>query len=153
MRKVLLLTACSVALASSVFAQSTPNARVEQEIREATLKLTAVYKNNLPAYFSQYADDTIMWWPQGRVDKAGYQKATANRPDFEVCEASDIRVQVSPAGDAAVSSYLLTLKDGRPNSVLRNTQMTLVWFLRDGKWQVVHLHHAPPNPPRPSPQQ
>jgi hypothetical protein len=68
-------------------------------------------------------------------------------------ENSDLRIQVSPAGDLAVASYLLKVArrnpgPNRPADVTYEMSPTLV--KRGGAWTIVHLHFQVVPPPRPA---
>jgi ketosteroid isomerase-like protein len=142
MRQLPLFMIVALITASDGTQRPVAGSGAEQEVRQLVSQLTASYKNDLPTYFSNYASDLTMWWPIGRVDKERYQKSTATRGDLEAAEVSDLHVQASPSGDAAVASYILTLKES-PSSESRSYQMSVIWFRRDGKWQIVHLHYQP----------
>ncbi len=140
------------ALILSVFlafsASAAENEAVQKEITELVLKFNEEYKNNnLDAYFSYYADDVTQWWPEGRVSLADYKKQwyelIANGGGVEKCVISDLQVQVGPSGDSAVATYRLDVITRQPNGE-RTEETALetdVWFKRNGKWQVAHLHY------------
>jgi ketosteroid isomerase-like protein len=56
---------------------------------------------------------------------------------------SDMKVQVSPGGDTAIATYKLDVltrqADGK--KVKEEAYETDVWFRRDGKWKLVHVHY------------
>lgn len=123
---------------------------IEKEIRELTLKFNADYEaNNLPAYFAHYADDLTQWWPEGRVSLADYKKQwqelIGKGGGVEQNVVSDLQVQVGPSGDTAVASYRVEVVTRMANGERsRDSAMeTDVWFKRNGKWQIVHLHYHP----------
>ena len=140
------------ALILSVFlafsASAAENEAVQKEITELVLKFNEEYKNNnLDAYFSYYADDVTQWWPEGRVSLADYKKQwyelIANGGGVEKNVISDLQVQVGPSGDSAVATYRLDVITRQPNGE-RTGETALetdVWFKRNGKWQVAHLHY------------
>ncbi len=140
------------ALILSVFlafsASAAENEAVQKEITELVLKFNEEYKNNnLDAYFSYYADDVTQWWPEGRVSLADYKKQwyelIANGGGVEKNVISDLQVQVGPSGDSAVATYRLDVITRQPNGE-RTEETALetdVWFKRNGKWQVAHLHY------------
>ncbi|MEE9263193.1 MAG: nuclear transport factor 2 family protein [Vicinamibacteria bacterium] len=136
----------SVFLACS--ASAAENEAVQKEITELVLKFNEEYKNNnLDAYFSYYADDVTQWWPEGRVSLADYKKQwyelIANGGGVEKNVISDLQVQVGPSGDSAVATYRLDVITRQPNGE-RTEETALetdVWFKRNGKWQVAHLHY------------
>lgn len=140
------------ALILSVFlafsASAAENEAVQKEITELVQKFNEEYKNNnLDAYFSYYADDVTQWWPEGRVSLADYKKQwyelIANGGGVEKNVISDLQVQVGPSGDSAVATYRLDVITRQPNGE-RTGETALetdVWFKRNGKWQVAHLHY------------
>lgn len=141
MRKLALLL-CIAALSGAATASAQGN-RAEEEVRQTILALTAAYKDDLPKYFSYYDPNTVMLWSmRGRVTVKEYQDMTKNRKNYESTGADDLRIQVSPSGDAAVASYVLTTKTAGEEPELWQLSPTL--FRRDGKWQIVYLHVSQP---------
>jgi ketosteroid isomerase-like protein len=122
---------------------------VDDEIKEAERRVNAAYEaNDLPKYFSFYAQDFSQFLPEGRTDLATYRKdweayiAEGNR--VEKVEISDLQVQAGPGNDTAVASYLLhvrtKLKDGKITE--EDNQESDVWFRRNGEWRIVFLHYS-----------
>jgi ketosteroid isomerase-like protein len=147
-----LLLATALLGVASVSAASAQTAGGADEIKKLVHTLTATYKTDLPGYFAYYAPDTQMWWPTGKVDKKGYEERTAKRPPLARAEASDIDVIMGPSGDSALAMYILTIQNNEQAPV-RQLQMSLVWYKRAGKWQIVHLHFQPKPEPKPKPSQ
>ena len=118
------------------------------EIEKLVVAFNQAYeRNDLEEYFSYYADDVTQWFESGRADLAGYKKSW-----YELIQAgggveknalSDIRVQVSPAGDAAVATYAVDIvtRQADGTKVKERAFETDVWYKRDGKWKIVHLHY------------
>jgi len=139
----MIATTLSMLLAAAVPSQTTP-----AEIEKLVVAFNQAYeRNDLEEYFSYYADDVTQWFESGRVDLADYRKSW-----YELIEGggaveknalSDIRVQVSPGGDAAVATYVLDVVtrqiDGKKTK--ERAFETDVWYKRDGKWKIVHLHY------------
>lgn len=133
-------------------AQQNP-AAAEGEVRDTITKLVSAYgSNDLDTYFSFFADDMTVWWgTDGRygepTPKAAYVKSW---PEFvkktgghESCRIADLRIQVAPGADAAVTSYELTclFKTALAGSSREEMyEMTSVLFRRAGRWQVVHFN-------------
>ena len=140
MRQLLIATA--IVTASVLSGGANQRAGTEAEVRDLVHELTAVYKNDLPKYFSYYAPDGTMWWPSGRVKKEYYQEVTADRGDLASTGVSDLVVLAAPSGDSAIASYMLTLKE-KAEGPAQMYQMSLTWFRRGGTWQIVHLHFTP----------
>jgi ketosteroid isomerase-like protein len=121
----------------------------EQEVRDAEQRANAAYEaNDLPKYFSFYADDFTQYLPEGRSGLAAYKKewtgyiGEGNR--VEKVALSDMHVQVGPSGDSAVASYIIhvrtKLKDGKITD--EDNQESDVLFKRSGQWKVVFLHYS-----------
>ena len=130
------------------------NAAIEQEIRDLEAKYNAAYAaNDLNTYFSYLAPDFSQWLTSGRTDKAQYvaswTKYISSGNKVLSVALSDVKVQVSPAGDSAVFSYLLKVKTQTAKGVSEEAnQETDVWFKRDGAWKIVFLHYSPSVPRR-----
>lgn len=106
-----------------------------------------------PAPVKAFAPDLTQWFPSGRVDKASYQASwtkyigAGNRLDK--VEVRDLRVQVSPAGDAAVATYILriTTRTVKGEVSTEDNQETDVLFKRADAWTIVHVNYAPARKP------
>jgi len=128
------------------------------DVRAAVMDFAGAYSsNNVEKYFSYYAPDLNMWWPGGRrVDKATYHASWAESVQqgggVSSGDVADLQIQVAPAGDAAVASYLLKVKRKGvpPERVDAEYQMSPTFFKRGGKWQVVHLQFSLRMPPQAS---
>jgi ketosteroid isomerase-like protein len=132
----------------SVSVTAAENETVQKEVRDLVLRFNADYeKNNLDAYFSYYADDLTQWWPEGRVTldeyKQQWHELIEQGGGVESNVVSDLEVQVGPSGDTAVATYKVDVVTRSPDGEkTKETAMeTDVWFKRNGKWQVVHLHY------------
>jgi ketosteroid isomerase-like protein len=119
------------------------------EIRDFERRANAAYEaNDLPKYFSFYADDFSQFLPEGRSDLAAYKKdwgeyiGAGNR--VQKVDISDLRIQIGPNQDTAVASSLLhvrtKLKDGKITD--EDNQESDVLFKRNGEWKVVFLHYS-----------
>jgi len=141
-----LLVIASVAFAArSVPQQST----TEKEIVDLENKMNAIYAaNDLPNYFAYYAPDFTQWLPEGRTDLPQYkQEWTAfiqSGGRIQANEISDMHVQIGPAGDTAVASYLAHVKTRSEKGTVSDEifHETDVWFKRDGSWKIVQLHYS-----------
>ncbi len=157
MRATIRMAALVVAVSSVqavATAQTPAAAAAEQEVRAVIADYNGAYgRNDLQAYFSALAPDLTQWFPSGRVDKASYQASwtkyigAGNR--VEGVEVRDLRVQVSPGGDAAVATYLLrvTTRTVKGQVSSEDNQETDVLFKRDGAWTIVHVNYAPARKP------
>ncbi len=132
----------------------TPAAAAEQEVRAVIADYNAAYgRNDLDAYFKAFAPDLTQWFPSGRVDKASYQaswsKYIGAGNKIEKVEVRDLRVQIGPAGDAAVATYILrvTTRPVKGAVETEDNQETDVLFKRAGAWTIVHVNYAPAKKP------
>lgn len=120
------------------------------EIRQLESDFNAAYaKNDLPKYFSFYADDFRGLFPSGPTTLADYRKEwTASVTAGNILLAftyTDLQVQVSPAADAAVASYRATarMRYVGKEPVDEPYFETDVFFKRKGKWKLVEVHYSP----------
>jgi ketosteroid isomerase-like protein len=69
--------------------------------------------------------------------------AAGNRLDR--VEVRDLRVQISPAADAAIATYVLrvTTRSAKGVVTTEDNQETDVLFRRAGAWTIVHVNYAP----------
>ena len=125
----------------------------EQEVRTVIADYNAAYeRNDLDTYFKAFAPDLTQWFPSGRVDlpsyRADWTKYVAAGNKNEKVEVRDLRVQVSPAADAAVATYLLRVTSRTAKGVVstEDNQETDVLFKRGGAWTIVHVNYAPAKP-------
>jgi ketosteroid isomerase-like protein len=123
-------------------------ASTASEIEKLVVAFNQAYeRNDLEEYFSYYADDVTQWFETGRAGLADYKKSwyelIQGGGGVEKNALSDIRVQISPGGDAAVATYVVDVvtrqADGKKTK--ERAFETDVWFKRDGTWKIVHLHY------------
>ncbi len=124
------------------------NGDVSEEIRDLVIEFNEAYeRNDLDEYFSYYADDLTLWLESGRVTlgqyKTDWYALIEGGGSVESNELSDIRVQVGPDGKTAVVTYVVTVVTRSPEGKRTKEQAweTDVWFKRDGRWKVAHLHY------------
>lgn len=124
--------------------------QAEKEILDLEHKMNDIYAaNDLPNYFAYYAPDFTQWLPEGRTDLPQYEKQwTAfihGGGRIESNEISDMHVQIGPAADTAVASYLAHVKTRSQKGKVSDEEFheTDVWFKRNGTWKIVHLHYSP----------
>jgi ketosteroid isomerase-like protein len=113
----------------------------------------AYFANDLDKYFAFYADDAILWFPEGRTDIPSYKKEWAefikSGGGIQEGSMSDMHVRFSPLGDTAIASYLLHLKTRQADKKVLDEvyQESDVWFKAAGGWKIAHVHYAPATPP------
>jgi ketosteroid isomerase-like protein len=137
-------------ISSALYAQSNPKqATSEKEVLDLEQKYNAAYAaNDLNLYFSFLAPDFVQWLPGGRSTKDEYVKSWSHfiEGGGKVLSAdfTEMKIQVSPAGDAAAASYLLhVVTHSTRGDSDEYFQESDVLFKRDGAWKVVHLNYAP----------
>jgi ketosteroid isomerase-like protein len=151
---VALACAGSIALAPRLIqAPLTAESTAEAEVKSTVHEIVKAYNdNNYEKYFSMFADDiTIFRGARGRWTKKEYHDGwkTVIEGGGGVASAGveDLRVQMSPAEDSAVATYLMPVKSrfpggvvpaGRKENIAYN--MTEVWYRREGKWTLVHMY-------------
>lgn len=120
-----------------------------EEIRQLEAQINTAYAaNDLPKYFSYYAEDFRGLFPEGPVTLADYRKTwTAYIQGGGAVLAfdyTDLQVQVSPSGDAAVASYraLVRTRDAGKDPVEDKYLETDVFFKRAGHWKLVEVHYS-----------
>lgn len=135
----------ALALVASSPAQS---GSTEEEVRNLVIEFNEAYaRNDLEKYFSYYADDVTQWFESGRAGLADYKKSwyalIEGGGGVEKNDLSDLRVQVSPGGDAAVATYVVDVVTRQVDGSKTKEQAyeTDVWYKRDGRWRIVHLHY------------
>src|SRR5215831_704688 len=122
----------------ALFAKPHP-ASLQGEIAEFEQRANAAYQaNDLPKYFSFYAQDFTQFLPDGRSDLAAYKKewsayiGEGNR--VQKVDLSDMHIQIGPSQDTAIASYLIhvrtKLKDGKITD--EDNQESDVLFKRNG---------------------
>jgi ketosteroid isomerase-like protein len=123
--------------------------RIEQEIRDAEAQFNDAYeRNDMQAYWAFYDDALTQWFDSGRMSLEEYRKEweAMLQAGGAVLEnrIEDMRVRVSPLGDAAVASYkvFVRLRDGEGKETAEWFHETDTWMKLDGRWKVVHLHYS-----------
>jgi ketosteroid isomerase-like protein len=153
MKPSTLLSCALLILGLSALAHAGPKA----DIRQLETEFNAAYfANDLDKYFGYYADDAILWFPEGRTDIPAYKKewtefinSGARIQDGAI---SDMHIRFSPQGDAAIASYLLHLKTQQADKKVLDEmyQESDVWFKAAGGWKITHVHYAPAPAPAPA---
>jgi ketosteroid isomerase-like protein len=126
--------------------------RSEAEILKLEQDFNAAYaENQLDKYFGFYADDAVLWFPEGRTDIPSYKKEwTAflkTGAHIQSGVLSDEHIRLSPDGDCAIASYVLHLKTVGTDKKIADElyQESDVWFKTPTGWKISHVHysHAP----------
>lgn len=153
--RALMLVTALVLSAGPTAAQGTAAATAEAEVRKVIADYNMAYeKNDLDTYFKAFAPDLTQWFPSGRVDlpsyRASWTKTIQAGGRNEKVEVRDLRVQLSPAGDAAVATYILrvTFRTAKGQVSTDDNQETDVLFKRNGAWTIVHVNYAPATAPK-----
>ena len=137
---------------SSASAQQT-NKAAEEEVTAAVEGIVAAYGGGpatLEKYFSYYADDMSVLHERGRWSKDSYYKMwsalNARGGGVASAKVEDLQVQVSPLGDAAVTTYEMPVIERFPGGVVPAGEspnvtwnMSEVWYKVSGKWVVKSL--------------
>ncbi len=137
---VMAMFAASVAIAQEA-------ADLEQEVRDTVEQLTATYAaNDIDGYFALYAPELTWWGPSGRWDKGSYlaywTEYIESTGGLASAENTDVQVAVSPSGDMASASYVLSVTRANPGDAppAVTYQMSPTLVKRNGGWTIVHLH-------------
>jgi len=124
-------------------------AGIEQQIKSLEEAVNNAYQaNDLPKYFAYYADDFRGLFPEGVNSKADYVKSwTAfikSGGRIEKFTYTDLVVQISPSGDAAVASYHAVARTKNPGKPAEDDKYdeTDVWFHRANGWKLVEVHYS-----------
>ena len=149
------LAALALVLVFSIPAPS--RAGTSADIRRLEDEFNAAYAaNDLDKYFGFYADDAILWFPDGRTDVPAYKKEWTEYirggAALEQAKLSDLHVRTSPLGDTAIASYLLHVRTREPGKPVSDEdfQETDVWFKTGAGWKITHVHYAPAPKPKSS---
>jgi len=147
MNRTLALCVALVALAGAPAVLSSP--QPGEQVRAAVIAFNAAYeRNDLDEYFGFYAEDATLVFDTGRVALGAYRKdwyqLVADGGAVESNLISDINIQVSPAGDAAVATYQLQVRTRFADGSVANEHAyeTDVWFYSGERWQVVHVNYT-----------
>jgi ketosteroid isomerase-like protein len=105
--------------------------------------------NDLDKYFGYYADDAILWFPEGRTDVPAYKKEWTEYikggAALEQAKLSDLHIRLSPAADTAIASYQLHVRTREADKSVTDEdfQETDVWFKTAAGWKITHVHYSP----------
>lgn len=120
------------------------------DIRSLENDFNAAYAaNDLDKYFGYYADDAILWFPEGRTNVPAYRKEWTDYihsgARLEQAALSDLHLRPSPRGDSVIASYLLHVRTREPGKAVTDEdfQETDVRFKTPAGWKIAHVHYAP----------
>ena len=143
------LIACLIAVLVSIPAIAGEDDKIEAQVRAAVMAFNGAYENNeVDEYFSHYAADTSVYFDGVRQDLAAYHEGWKAMVDaggaVEKYELSDVRIQVMPGHDVAISSYFVDYRLRDPDGDISAARAfeSDVWRKTDGKWQIVNLHYS-----------
>jgi ketosteroid isomerase-like protein len=127
-------------------------AEPEDEIRSLVVEFNHAYlQNELDKYFDFYADDATLWFNSGRSTlesyRDGWYKLIDSGGGVRKNTISDIRIQMSPKGDAAIATYQVEVHTEYPGNRLSSQQAheTDVWFKTADGWRISHVHYTSSN--------
>lgn len=122
---------------------------VAAEIGRLEAEANAAYAaNDLPKYFSYYADDLRALLPEGATTLPEYKKSWTDfiRSGGAILSFtySDLQIQVSPGADAAVATYIARVRTKNPGKDPTDERYfeTDVFFKRGGHWKIVEVHYS-----------
>jgi ketosteroid isomerase-like protein len=140
---------CSLALlcAGLVAHGATATKNVEQEVARLEKDSNDAYAaNNLPKYFSYYADDAVLIFINERTTTADYRKLWTEEvktKPLESVKLSDMVVRVI-AADAAIASYQIEVRTHQPGGGVTDERFfeTDVWVHKADGWKLGHVHYS-----------
>jgi ketosteroid isomerase-like protein len=146
--------AVGLALAGAAFASAACAAPgPAEQIRRLEGEVNAAYAaNDLPTYFTFYADDLRALFPDGPTTLPAYKSSWSafikGGGAIAGFDYSDLTVQVGPSGDAAVASYQASVRTRVPGKGVwrQSYNETDVWFKRADGWKIVEIHYSDNGP-------
>ena len=143
---------CSVAVFGGTVigqAASPPSsAGLEQEIARYEKDCNEAYAaNNLPKYFSYYADDAVLIFINERTTVPAYRKMWTEEiktKPLESVKLADMVIRVMPAADTAIASYQIEIRTHQPGGKITDEKFfeTDVWVHRGDAWKLGHVHFS-----------
>jgi ketosteroid isomerase-like protein len=152
-KRIILGAAAALAMACGAVVQAA-DASVEHQIAQLEKAVNDAYAaNDMDKYFSYYAEDLVAIfynerWTYARYHEEWPKYIKAGNKVVSV-KLSDMIVRVSPAGDTAVASYHMDLRNRHADGKVIDEQAfeTDVWTKRQGAWKITHAHYALAVPP------
>lgn len=143
---------CSVAVfgitLSSHAASPASPAGLEQEIARLEKDCNDAYAgNNLPKYFSYYADDAVLIFSNERTTVPAYRKMWTEEiktKPLESVKLTDMVIRVMPAADTAIASYQIEIRTHQPGGKMTDERYfeTDVWSHKGDAWKLVHVQFS-----------
>jgi ketosteroid isomerase-like protein len=124
------------------------SAGLEQEIARLEKGCNDAYAaNNLPKYFSYYADDAVLIFINERTTVPAYRKMWTEEiktKPLESVKLTDMVIRVMPAADAAIASYQIEIRTHQPGGKLTDEKFfeTDVWVHKGDAWKLVHVQFS-----------
>ena len=153
-QQTLLGAAAALIMACGSAVQAAADSTVEREIAQLEKAVNDAYAaNDLEKYFSYYAEDMVAIFYNERWTYARYReewpKYVKAGNAVVAAKLSDMIVRVSPAGDVAVASYHIDLRNRHADGKTLDESAfeTDVWTKRQGNWKITHAHYALAVPP------
>lgn len=122
---------------------------IEDRIRHIEDEISVAYAaNDLPRYFSFYAESGRAMFDEGPITLAEYRKTwtafVKGGGGIVSFSLADLVVQVSPARDVAVASYRAKARtrDASGKTTDDSFLETDVFFHRHGAWKIEEIHYS-----------
>jgi ketosteroid isomerase-like protein len=138
-----------VLIALTVLPAIAPAAEPEDQIRRFAIEFNDAYlQNDLDRYFGFYAEGASLLFDSGRSTLSSYRDSWYELIDsgggVRKNTISDLRIQMSPSGDAAVATYQLEVETEYPGNELsiETAHETDVWFKTAEGWRIAHVHYT-----------
>ena len=152
MASLLTYLICSVAVfGTTLIGQASlpaSSASVEQEIARLEKDCNDAYAaNNLPKYFSYYADDAVLIFINERITVPAYRKMWTEEiktKPLESVKLADMVIRVMPAADAAIASFQIEIRTHQPGDKMTDEKFfeTDVWVHKGDAWKLGHVHFS-----------
>jgi ketosteroid isomerase-like protein len=143
---------CSVAISGTTLigqaASPASSAGPEQEIARLEKDCNDAYAaNNLPKYFSYYADDAVLIFINERTTVPAYRKMWTEEiktKPLESVKLADMVIRVMPAADTAIASYRIEIRTHQPGGKMTDEKFfeTDVWVHKGDAWKLGHVHFS-----------
>ena len=143
---------CSVAVFGTTLigqaASPASSVGLEQEIARLEKDCNDAYAaNNLPKYFSYYADDAVLIFINERTTVPAYRKMWTEEIETKPLESvklADMVIRVMPAADTAIASYQIEIRTHQPGGKMTDERFfeTDVWVRKGAAWKLGHVHFS-----------